>query len=83
MTLRTRNLLLTVGGTLSFVLMLLVVAPFALAAVVTGVGVMVFSVGRDGAENRQPWPTNKRSMTLGAVGFTGGVVLLALALYRP
>jgi hypothetical protein len=63
--------------------MLLVIAPFALAAAVIGTGVMVFSVGRDGDENREPWPTNKGSMTLGALGFTGGLVLLALAVYQP
>ena len=83
MSLKIRNLWLMVVGTVSFVMMLLVIPPFSLAAVVLGTLVMVFSVGREGSDTREPWPTNKGSMVLGGLGFTGGLLMLSLTIYRP
>lgn len=83
MSLKTRNRLLITAGTVSFVMMLLVVPPFSLAAILLGALVMVFSVGRDGSDTREAWATNKGSMVLGGVAFTGGLILVALLLYRP
>ena len=83
MSLKIRNLWLMVVGTVSFVMMLLVIPPFSLAAVVLGTLVMVFSVGSEASDTRELWPTNKGSMVLGGLGFTGGLLMLSLTIYRP
>ncbi len=83
MSLVLRNRLLIVAGTVAFLFMLLIVPPFCIAAMVLGVLVMVFSVGRDATDERPGQPTNRMSMALGGIAFTGGLLALSLLVSVP
>ncbi|NEN05595.1 hypothetical protein G3T36_06885 [Diaminobutyricibacter tongyongensis] len=63
--------------------MLLIVPPFSVAAMILGAAVMVFSVGRDDVEGSPGQRTNRMSMALGGIAFTGGQVAVAISVYVP